>query len=100
MNHVTVGSPWTCVSCQASAEVCCSLRPRPWRGRGVIQSRQGDAAELVVGITMPPGADDADVTVPGPTWILEQPVPAIVWAAGVSGVVDTRTACDLSLIHI
>ena len=43
---------------------------------------------------MPPGVDDTDVTVPGPTWTLDQPVPAIVWAAGASGIVVTRGACD------
>ncbi|MSS46583.1 hypothetical protein FYJ43_11285 [Cutibacterium sp. WCA-380-WT-3A] len=64
-----------------------------------IQLRQGDAAELVAGITMPPGAD-AEVTVPGPTWILDQPVPAIVWAAGASGVVVTRTVGgDVTVWH-
>ena len=94
MNHVTVGSPWTLVSCQESAHECSWMWTHPCGAVLSVQSRQGDAAVLVVGITMPPGADDADVTVPGPTWTLEQPVPAIVWAAGVSGVVVTRSACD------
>ncbi|WCC81129.1 hypothetical protein O6R08_07280 [Cutibacterium equinum] len=56
--------------------------------------RQSDEVELVAGITMPPGDDNADVTVPGPIWVLEDGFPAAVWAAGAHGLVVTRTGHD------
>ena len=56
--------------------------------------------ELVAGITMPPSAEDAEVTVPGPTWALDQPVPAIVWVAGASGIIVTRSAGDDAVLTV
>ena len=94
MNHVTVGPPWTLVSCQESDHESSWMWTHPCGAVLSVQSREGDVAELVAGITMPPGVDDTDVTVPGPTWTLDQPVPAIVWAAGASGIVVTRGVCD------
>ena len=94
MNRVTVSPPWTLVSCQESDHESSWMWTHPCGAVLSVQSREGDVAELVAGITMPPGVDDTDVTVPGPTWTLDQPVPAIVWAAGASGIVVTRGACD------
>ncbi|MDU1589850.1 MAG: hypothetical protein E6873_11945, partial [Cutibacterium avidum] len=56
--------------------------------------RQSDEVELIAGITMPPGIDTAEVTVPGPIWIPDDPLPAAVWAAGAHGLVVTRTCRD------
>lgn len=94
MNRVTVSPPWTLVSCQESDHESSWMWTHPCGAVLSVQSREGDVAELVAGITMPPGVDDTDVTVPGPTWTLDQPIPAIVWAAGASGIVVTRGACD------
>ena len=65
MNHVTVGPPWTLVSCQESDHESSWMWTHPCGAVLSVQSREGDVAELVAGITMPPGADDTDVTVPG-----------------------------------
>lgn len=57
MNHVTVGPPWTLVSCQESDHESSWMWTHPCGAVLSVQSREGDVAELVAGITMPPGAD-------------------------------------------
>ncbi|MBD4635156.1 hypothetical protein GUG51_31825, partial [Xanthomonas citri pv. citri] len=50
MNHVTVGPPWTLVSCQESDHESSWMWTHPCGAVLSVQSREGDVAELVAGI--------------------------------------------------
>lgn len=94
MSHISVGQPWTLVSCQESADDSSWMWTHPCGAVLSARLRQSDEVELVAGITMPPGVDTAEMTVPGPIWIPDDPLPAAVWAAGAHGLVVTRTCRD------
>jgi len=94
MSHISVGQPWTLVSCQESADDSSWMWTHPCGAVLSARLRQSDEVELIAGITMPPGIDTAEMTVPGPIWIPDDPLPAAVWAAGAHGLVVTRTCRD------
>ncbi|MDO4413072.1 hypothetical protein [Cutibacterium sp.] len=91
MSHISVGQPWTLVSSQEHADESSWTWTHPCGAVLSAQLRQSDEIELVAGITMPPGVDTAEVKVPGPIWILDDPDSAEVWVAGAHGIVVTRT---------